>query len=68
MGGGAPRTLPKEEIIMTTAAMTIQEFHALLKSEKEDSSLLKFLRQLTRLEKPEQVRRLIVRPTGLGWN
>ncbi|MCS7222824.1 MAG: hypothetical protein N0A15_16260 [Anaerolineae bacterium] len=52
---------------MTTAAMTIQEFHALLKSEKEDSPLLKFLRQLTRLEKPEQVRHLIVRPTGVGW-
>ncbi len=54
---------------MNTAAMTIQEFNALLKAQptKEDSPLLKVLRQIAIIQKPEDVRNLIVEPTGIGW-
>ncbi len=54
---------------MSTATMTIQEFNALLRIEetKEENALLQLLRQIATIKKPEEVRRLIVRPTGIGW-
>lgn len=38
------------------ATLTMEEFSAVLKSERESSPLLEALRKLTTLEKPEDVR------------
>lgn len=46
--------------------MTIQGFNALLTSERDESPLLKVLRQLTTLQKPEDVRALAAEPQ-LSW-
>lgn len=52
------------------AAMTIQGFNALLTSEQDENPLLKVLRQLTTLKKPEDVRLLAVEPqlSWQGWS
>jgi hypothetical protein len=51
-------------------AITIQDFNALLKSEQDDSPLLKLLRQLTALKKPDDVRMLEVGPqyAWMAWS
>ena len=51
------------------AAMTIEEFSALMKAEeREDHGLIKILRELTALDEPDKVRVLKgVEPTGVGW-
>lgn len=54
------------------AAMTIEDFNAFMASEQEENSLLKFLRKLTAIEKPEDVRMLARKPVGpavywVGW-
>lgn len=50
------------------AAMTIDAFNALLASDKEESPLLKALRQLTTIEKPEDIRALAEVLSGwTGW-
>jgi len=48
-----------------TPTLTIEEFNALLTSDKEESPLLKALRQLTKLEKPEDILKLV--GTLAGW-
>ncbi len=50
--------------------MTIQGFNALLTSEQDENPLLKVLRQLTTLKKPEDVRLLAVEPqlSWQGWS
>jgi len=65
----SPLRFEKEERAMSTATMTIQEFNALLKMEetKEENALWQLLRQIAAIKKPEEVRHLIVRPTGIGW-
>jgi hypothetical protein len=40
------------------SVMTIQEFHALLTSEKEANPLLEALHKLTAIEEPEDIRAL----------
>ncbi len=51
-----------------TPTLTIEEFNALLISDKEESPLLKALRQLMTLEKPEDILAL-VKPlySWTGW-
>ncbi|MCX6033243.1 MAG: hypothetical protein NT169_28675 [Chloroflexi bacterium] len=52
------------------AAMTIQGFNALLTSEQDENPLLKVLRQLTTLKKPEDVRVLkedTLITSWMGW-
>lgn len=39
-------------------SVTIEEFHALLTSEKENNPLLEALRKLTTIEAPERIRLL----------
>jgi len=51
---------------MMDAAITIEGFNALLKSEQQDNSLLETLRQLTKIELPEKVRALKAE-TMAGW-
>jgi hypothetical protein len=41
-------------------AMTIEEFHALLTSEREESPLVEALRKLTAIEEPEDIATLAV--------
>ena len=48
------------------ATLTIEEFNTLLTSHKEESPLLKVLRELTRLEKPEDILTLV--GTLAGWS
>ncbi len=47
--------------------MKLEDFHALLTSETEENQLIAALRQLTKLEKPEDVRALD-RGTMGNWN
>ncbi len=51
------------------AAVTIEQFHALLKSEEQKKgTLLEVLRQLTTLDEPKKVRILkATEPAGVGW-
>lgn len=52
-----------------TPTLTIEEFNALLSSDKEESPLLKALRQLTKLEKPEDILTLVGTLAGwTGWS
>jgi predicted Zn-ribbon and HTH transcriptional regulator len=48
-----------------TPTLTIEEFNALLNSQKEESPLLKALRELAKIEKPEDIL-MLVRPLS-GW-
>ncbi len=48
-----------------TPTLTIDEFNALLVSDKEESPLLKALRELTKIEKPEDILALV--DTLSGW-
>jgi hypothetical protein len=48
------------------AALTIENFSALLRAEQDDNPLLQVLRQLAKIEKPEDVL-VLVGPLGLGW-
>ena len=49
-------------------AMTIEEFNALLTSDVEESPLLRALRQLAAIEKPEDILALVDALTGWsGW-
>jgi hypothetical protein len=48
-----------------TPTLTIEEFNALLISDKEESPLLKALRELVAIEKPEDIRALV--GTLAGW-
>ena len=41
-----------------TPTLTIEEFNTLLTSDKEESPLLRALRELTAIEKPEDIRAL----------
>jgi hypothetical protein len=51
-----------------TPTLTIEEFNALLTSDKEESSLLKALRELTTIEKPEDILALVGALSGWsGW-
>jgi hypothetical protein len=48
--------------------LTIEEFNTLLTSHKEESPLLKALRELTTIEKPEDILALVGTLAGwLGW-
>ncbi len=51
-----------------TPTLTIEEFNALLISDKEESPLLKALRELAKIEKPEDILAL-VKPLAswTGW-
>jgi len=51
-------------------AMTIEQFNALLTSEKDEGPLLTALRKLTTLKKPEDVAVLAVDPLAVwgGWH
>jgi len=52
-----------------TATMTIEEFNAVLVSDQEESSLLKALRRLMAIEKPEDIATLAEVVSGWsGWN
>ena len=50
--------------------MTIQDFHALLNSEKEDSPTLEALRKLRTIEQPEEITKLSAVPmqAWTGWH
>ena len=48
-----------------TPTLTIEEFNTLLNSHKEESPLLKALRELTAIEKPEDILTLV--GTLAGW-
>ena len=51
-----------------TATMTIEEFNAVLVSDQEESSLLKALRRLMAIEKPEDIATLAEAVSGWsGW-
>ena len=51
-----------------TPTLTIDEFNALLTLDKEESPLLKALRQLMTLEKPEDILALVTTLTNwTGW-
>jgi hypothetical protein len=47
-------------------SLTIEEFHALLTSEKDDSPLLTALRELMAIKKPEEIAAAILEG-GFGW-
>ena len=50
-------------------ALTIEQFNVLLTSDREESPLLKALRQLMALEKPEDIRALVEVLSGWsGWS
>jgi len=52
-----------------TPTLTIEEFNALLTSDKEESPLLKTLRELTTIEKPEDILTLVGTLAGwTGWD
>ncbi len=48
-----------------TPTLTIEEFNALLISDKEENSLLKALRELAKIEKPEDI--LALAETLASW-
>ena len=50
-------------------SLGIQEFHALLNSEKDDSEMLTALRQLRAMERPEEITKLAAEPmqAWTGW-
>ena len=50
-------------------SLTIEEFNALLTSEKDDSPLLTALRKLTAIEEPEDITKLAADPlqNWMGW-
>ncbi len=51
-----------------TPTLTIEEFNALLISDKEESPLLKALRELAKIEKPEDILALVKPLAGwTGW-
>jgi hypothetical protein len=51
-----------------TPTLTIEEFNTLLTSHKEESPLLKALRELTKLEKPEDILTLVgTLSAWTGW-
>jgi hypothetical protein len=64
------RFWPGKEVTNMNAAVTIEDFNALLKSKQSDSSLLEVLRQLTALRSPEDVRALATEPevAWLTWS
>jgi len=51
-------------------ALTIEEFHALLSSEKQENPLLVALRKLMCIQEPEEIAKLSVEPRSnwTGWN
>jgi hypothetical protein len=51
------------------SVMTIQEFHALLTSEKEANPLLEALHKLTAIQEPEDIRALeaVEAPIWSNW-
>ena len=50
-------------------SLRIQEFHALLNSDNDDSEMLTALRQLRTLERPEEITKLGAQPMQAwgGW-
>ena len=52
-----------------TSTLTIEEFNSLLTSDKEESPLLKTLRELAKIEKPEDILALVGALSGwTGWS
>ena len=49
-----------------TPTLTIEEFNTLLTSDKEESPLLKALRELAKIEKPEDI--VALAGTLAGWS
>jgi hypothetical protein len=51
-----------------THALTIEEFHARLTAEQEESDLLNALRELIRLDDAEEIRKILGRERAFqGW-
>jgi hypothetical protein len=59
-----------KEVVTMDVAMTIEEFHALLTSERAENPLVEALRKLTAIEEPEDIAALAVEsPIHWGdWN
>ncbi len=52
-----------------TPTLTIEEFNTLLTSDREESPLLKALRELAKIEKPEDILTLVGTLSGWsGWD
>ena len=65
-----PKIRPGKEVALVNATMTIEDFNALMTSEQDDNLLLKILRKLTAVQKPEDVRTLNAASqwAWMGWS
>jgi hypothetical protein len=59
--------LANKEVSTMDMSLTIEEFNALLTSEKDDSPLLAALRKLTAIQEPEDITKLAADPLQSWW-